>query len=216
MCENLTSVLFVTPSDDWDASRTPGEIALRALPTACVALFCLVVAVVPPPRRAPQCFTRTSTFVGALASVAASILTWRVFDLLECSPVDSQSGWRWVAVLGVGGTQLAGALLLPRCPRIGQGLVLVAAAGTVVADWALSYFQPEGAIATEPLVSLQQLWCLQAVVLLAYTAPGKHRSRLPKRKKNTSTTVAPVDALAKRSDDPVPATSNTPSWTWFW
>lgn len=201
------SVVFPEPA------ISPGGVAVQAVPT----LFATVVVITFFLKRnrpgMTSLFRVGGLVLGLLATAVYVILALRVFDVLECDPDVSVDGWRWVAVVGGGVSQIV--LILPvahRLPRLGTIISLLLAAGTVAADWALR----GGAIATpaaDPLTAIQQIWCLFAVILLGYVPSNSALTpTLPTKIPKASIVV---DNLTKR-DEPAPTDPGDRSWSWFW
>lgn len=204
-CGNL-SHLFPTPGEVPDLAFTPGIVAVRSIPTsATLIVLCLVVA-----RRVSfsSSWQRVSLLLGGLVLPTSAALTWHLFDLLECDEVlRAEDAWRWVALVGSVAAQLLLLLVAwPRFPCLGSVAALAVAGGCVAMDWAL---QGGGLLfaRADPLIALQQVWCILAAVLAVriFRAPVLIRSTLPR-----------IDALAKREERQAEREAVAGKWTWFW
>ena len=203
---------------------SPGDLAVRCTPSVATLLVCLLVV----SRRTvfSPTFRAFGLVLGSLAAVASTLLTWRLFDLLHCDEVfektlnaalgsnvstddHTASDWQWVAVLSSAALHSFLLLLLwHRAPRVGILIALTLAAGCLVADWFLSRLLQAR---TDPLVAIQQTWCLQAAVLLT-------RVVRPIGSVRSSASRAPViDSLPSRRGS-APSSPITPvgRWSWFW
>lgn len=179
MCSNRSTSLFPLPEDPPPLLHDrPGALLLQGTPALLVLLAWGVVEALAPPR---SIFTRTERVMARLlflgAAIALGMLAWRVFELLGCDGrVDDAEQWQIVGVGGVAAASILLALMSVRLPRAAAATFLLLAFATLCADWALrgGWHTPPSSPspAAYPLVAVQQLFCVQAVLSLALvTAP---------------------------------------------
>ena len=198
----------------------PGAVVLQSAPLLVSLGTWLLMEAVHTRGTGTRRVRQASTAVGILAGLTASFLTWRVFDLLECGGQGEAHQWQIVAVAGSAATSALLLLVLARRTiRLPIAILFAIAGGAIFADWAL-----RGGFlvtyASEPLASLQQLWCLQAVALFPFLPRRGDRRLRPRicvtRPSNERT--LDVDSLHRRPDAATSGSAparHARSWTWF-
>lgn len=197
------------------AMTSASAIGFQALPTASVALAWLLMEA----RRArapPRALLNAFLVLGLAATGALGVVLWRTFELLDCDPDTHVTGWGvFAVVVGVGLALLLLYVVAPYRPRLAVAGLLACAGGTVAVDWSL-----RGGVVSSPaaqhLVATQQLVAFLAVCALQLRRGNRVRRTAPPRRRGAprcdANVLAPVDALAKRRDEPAPAAG---SWSWF-
>lgn len=217
-CDDL-ALLF--PRAAVGALDAPGALAVQATPTALGLLLWLVLELARRRRPSAPIAVRAALGAGFAAAAALGVLSWRVFDLLECGDVEAAEDWRMLAVVGAPLVALALLALGTRAARSAVLGCLALAGGTVFVDWLVR--ERVLASAAQPLPAVQHLWCLLAVAGLARlparspyagcerargfssargAAPRPHRGigllgRKPARAGRGSVCLAAVDPLSR-------------------
>ena len=186
-------------------------IPLQAIPTLFTLSVWTFFELRPRLRKFTPSFKRASLAVGLIGLVANAFVVNRSFSLLECDSVLKGEGWSIGATLlsvFVGGAMLLGT----RYARLGVLSSLLLASGAVAADWML-----RGGLATSRaaayMAAVQNLWCLSAVVLLAFV----ERSVLPVALKippSFASSVVSVDTLHRHDCEEARKGEQTGKWWW--
>lgn len=181
MC-NATTLLLGTD----DSPPSPADVALRAAPTAVIALVWLGVEALRSRRVVPKTARRQGLFLGVVAAGVLGYLVWLGFAPAPC--------WQ---VTATAAASALGLLLLVLPARLAALLALLLAAGTIVAESFLTpdlvYYGP-----------VQHLWLLYVSIALSHL-PGRAR-RL-----KVATTSA-VDPLAKKERETACEVVRPTSW----
>lgn len=221
MCDALD---LVFPNTTLPVS-SPGDVAVRAIPTAVALLLWVGFELTTRRHALPLRARRQASVVGVGAAAVLGFLAWRVFDVFRCyarpyddvladyvTPVNgtvdeeleslkvvaSLENWRYV---GVAGAPLVGVglvvLFAPRAPRLGILLALALAGGTVAVEWLTRH------VPHVPFAAVQHMWLFYVVSLWSF---------LPVRAPRSKAALPHVDPLRK---DPPPAEPER-TFTWFW
>ena len=212
--------------------RSPAAVVLQASPALVTLVVWVLVEGIRCNRRgvrsarsirAFRMFRGVALALGVAGAAALGTLTWRCFDLLACDEAISLlDGWKCVAVVVAPVTYLAlllAALWWPSIVRLLVVVLLALAGGTVVADWSLrgGYIVTRAA---EPLVAVQQLWCLHAVILLSLMPTANRRRLVQSTRSHRKEIMLMVDPLAVRHKggwkEETPIRGEDRSWSWFW
>lgn len=172
--------------------KTYVYILFQASASILALLLWLLLELKPTRRAYLDSFRMQGYGVALLATSALGILTWRVFDLLECE--GRAEGWRVIGIVGVVLLNFVLIMITTRCVRVGILAFLLLASASVFTDWALrgGLLHSKAAV---PFAAAQQLWALLSIVACSHL-PGK-RIRTRALQNSVSTTPT-IDSLTRR------------------
>lgn len=207
-CGPLSTIF---PRDQVGSLSNPGLVAVQSLPSVLTLVVWLYFECSSKLRRASSATLVLGNVVSIAGIATMPLLTWRVFDILECEGVDEAEGWRMLVVLAAPLLGVCTLIVGRRFPRIAALSSVSFSASSVFVDWFLRE-EIDTSSASQPLPSFQLAWCAITIACVSRIAP--RRKYVLKEKKTPFSSIAMIDPTY----DVKPPASNVPSdrhSSWF-
>lgn len=180
-CSETLDILF--PRNTTGSLDNPGSLTVQSIPGVFVLLVWGLLESSSRLRPVPVLLDSISYGLATLATAGLGILSWRVFDLLDCTDGEEADDWRMLVVIGLPSSAAATLLLNRRLVRVSAFFCLAFAAGATFADWALRELEDAPA-AAQPCAAAHSIWAFLAIVCLSHL-PVRTATQYASRSKNT-------------------------------